>query len=655
LTNHRHAARLLLGLCLALPAPGLAQGLAPASPRAELLEAEVDGLLQRLAAATARPVKPPAPDLQETLEPRRTGKPFAGLALEESDLRLQGAPPAVLRRLLLLARARQALGPPLEVELDGPTLRLEVRLFALPPGARPAAGAPEAELARLRDNLVWLERRAQGARRLAVLVGSLVDSEGVRLEKARLARRGLRVEGWALGPAAREGYARLLTRRCKALPHPPALELEGLRVLAWAPAQPAAALQLSGAPLLDVLAWLAPAGGEEYLAVEAVPPVRLSLDLAPPLRGGWLPALFARAGVAAEARDGVWLVPPPGRSASRPASGSARPLDLACLRAPAREVLRMVLGAPHRALVLGPAGARPLGAWLARRPTGRVAALTLDLLGLEAREAPGLTEVAAPGGPPAEAPALAGPVELTAVQAPAAALVAGLLGQAGLVACPPPAEPLPQSFSAHDVDAQALVRALLGALQYRLEADPRGPRLVPRAGPAADPAECAPGPAPAGPTQARLAGLLGRPGQERLALVQEGAELRWLGAGAQLRDGRRIEAVGRRDLRLVGEDGQRERLQPEAAPGLAAARTGASQTRHPLSRLRLVGTLRRPGQPAEALLLAPDGTTFRVRAGAPLGTRCGQVSAVRPGELEVRLGCALDEEPRALVLGLEAP
>jgi len=650
----RPAVCLALGLTLWPPdRPAAAERRLASSPQ-ELVLAEVEGLLARLGAQSDAPARPPPPGVQEERTPGKPARAFAGLALEESEVLLTGSPPAVLARLLSLARARQALGPPLSLEVDGPRLVLRARRYRLPRGARFDPQASTAELGALRDNLTWLEKRAHAARRLAVLAGSLADSEGVRLVTARLARDHLRVEGLALGPEAREGYVRLLTRRARALPRPPVLEFDGLRTLAWAPPDPGAVLQLSGAPLLEALAWLAPAlGGQEYLAVEAgASPARLHLSVAALPQEAPLAALLARAGVPAVLREGVLLVPPP--PAEAPAGAApGRPFEVSLTRSPARDLLRGALDGHPRALMLGRGTERQVGALLRRLPAARVAGLTLAALGLEERRGPGWLLVLSPGerqgpvaGPAGAEPR--GPVDLLALEVPAAALVAGLLGREELAACPAFADPLPQSFALQGVDPQELLRALLDALDRRVE----GEALVPRT--AASAPACRPGPpGPASPL--RLAGLLRRPGAEpaRLALLQDGGRLRWLGPGARLQDGRIVHAVGRRDVTLEDPQGLRERLRPAAAEAPGGRGLGAEQTRHALARLRLVGLARLPGRPAEALLLTPEGGALRARQGAPLGTRCGQVVRVGPEGLVVRLGCALEEEPRELRLGLE--
>jgi len=176
------------------------------------------------------------------------------------------------------------------------------------------------------------------------------------------------------------------------------------------------------------------------------------------------------------------------------------------------------------------------------------------------------------------------------------------------------------------------------------------PRLVPPDHPAGS--GCAL-PRVDGGSDAYLA-LLERGGRRRALVLLDG-ELRWVREG-DAPGGREVRRI--RSSRVLLRDTAREliTLRPPPPAGCRGAgcseRTGLADV--PLAWLHLAGTAVTRSQ-AAAVVRDPAGHTHLVRPGLLLGRRCGRVVAVRPGEIEVSLGCGRPYDPRTTRLVMTPP
>ncbi len=649
--------RALYGIGLLAGLAGTAQPVAAAAlsqHQRELLLAQLEDLQARLAAAAGPAALADQAVAVELLENAET-RSWAGAVLERAPVRLRGQAELVLRWLAAAERRGIIARPPWRLRsLAGPgrPIALEISLWRLRPEPFDAQAADRA-LMDLRDNLLWHERgRGQVDGRLALL-DALARFETVRLEEAR--RRGprLKLRARALDAAAGRAYSELVAERVAALARPPELD----SAVAAPPPAPApqpdapAGLALFDCPLAEALLLAASLARAELILL-AEPGRRLSGRHPGADAAARLDSVIAASGLD-QARFGAvrllgrGLGERPGPLVERP----GRAVELALRRRPPAAAWRLLDGALEPGLLVAGEPRRRLSAVLRRRAAGQVARLLAWVQGLRGHGDDALL-VLLPAGRAAPAPdarALPQRVSLRARAAPLAGLVAGLVGREQVQRCGPAAEPV--DLRVASVAGGRLLAGLLAAAGRELTLDGERARLHPPGR-----ADCTAPAAPAGPAEPRLAAVL-TSAQGNRALVGGPGGWRWLAAGDALDSERRVLAVTAGEL-LAGQGLRASRLTLAGAgrrqrPERAAARPGP--TRQSLSDLRLVATALVPGSPALALVEDRRGHVHRLAVGNAVGRRCGRVSAVLAGAVEIALGCPREPEPAAVVLRATAP
>lgn len=643
---------------------GLLAGLAGAAPAAaadalsphqrELLLAQLEDLQARLAAESS----PAALAEQAVAVELRAGaetRGWAGAVLERSPVRLRGQAELVLRRLANAARRGLIARPPWRLRSlagTGRPIALDISLWRLRPEPFDDAAADRA-LIDLRDNLLWHERgRGQVDGRLALL-DALARFETVRLDEAR--RRGprLTLQARALDAAARRAYVELVAERVAALARPPELEA----AVAAPPPLPApqpdapAGLALFDCPLADAVL-LAGSLARAELLLLAEPGRRLSGRQPGADAAARLAAVIAASGLD-QARFGAVRLLGHGLGERPPplVEQPGRAVELVLKQQPPAAAWRLLDGALEPGLLVAGDPRRRLSAVLRRRAAGQVARLLAWVQGLRGHGDDALLLLLpADRDPPAPDPrAVLERVGLRTRAAPLAELVAGLIGRERVQRCGPAAAPV--ELRVAGVAGGRLLAGLLAAAGRELALDDAGARLHP---PAA--ADCdAPQPS-AEPAAPRLAAVL-TSAQGNRALVGGPGGWRWLAAGDALDAGRRVLAVTAGEL-LAGQGLHATRLalagpSRRRRPERAAAQPGP--TRQGLSDLRLAATALVPGSPALALVEDRRGHVHRLAVGNAVGRRCGRVTAVLDGAVEITLGCPRGPEPPEVVLRAAAP
>lgn len=608
----------------------------------ELLLAQLEDLVGRLTrSGTGLPGRPAG--LEVFLAPGERRR-FAGVVLEQSRLTLQGPAGQVIGFLSGAHDTGSSCTPPFSIRQDSAMPRLEIGMWT----ARPATPggfdkhAPQDELVKLRDNLLWLEARHRGAPALLEVLGVLVDAECVRLHEARWARSTLEVSGRVTGPTARQVFEQALRERTGRIDPPPRLDLRldvppaprqgtaaGLRMAGLDPADALLLIaEVSGTPVIFAGSGLADLSGElEWSSTAAL-----------------LEKLLLRMRVPHKRWHGVMVASE--RLTSAPPSGQrfrGRSVDLLFHRERPGRVLQLLADLADLDLVPpGPDRLR-LSAAIRDMPVAKAAQLTLWALGLlPAGE--GRLLVPLPPGASVDATGPPGndPVELWAAGVPLETLVGVLAGIDDLRGCPPLGTPVRLKARA---PAGFLLGALLATHRRALQTSGTMPRLVP--------AGHGPAPAGAGCASPRLddgadgyLALLER-GGERRALVRLGGETRWVREGDAF-DGHEVRRIHAR--RVLLRDAARTLVTLRSPPPGGCSGKGCSErtdlAKVPLAWLQLVGTAVVPGRSA-AVVRDPEGRTHLLRPGLLVGRRCGRVTAVRPGAVEVSLGCRRPHDPRA--------
>lgn len=236
-------------------------------------------------------------------------------------------------------RAGVILGPPVELSnsSSGQTLQAVAWTVERLVAARPAGAE---ELRQLEANLAWLRRLAGDSRPLLKIFSALGGVATVRLDRATLARRRLRLHGRAGNAAARATLLERLAEMARKLSWPLTLDDEHLLAGHDDCRCPGQGLVAAGVPawlLLSAAAWLT---GQN--AVIAVAGPRLDYWQTGARSQKWFSLLARRAGFMLKKKHGIWRAGPQLRSRQLPAKLPPATVDLLFTGAPAALVLEVI-------------------------------------------------------------------------------------------------------------------------------------------------------------------------------------------------------------------------------------------------------------------------------------------------------------------------
>lgn len=615
----------------------------------ELLLARLEDLAGRLAAAQDDRL----PDrlgsrqgrLEVELEPQR-GRTLAGVVLERTAVTLKGRPELVLVWLGKIPDSRSALTPPCSLRALEQGFELQLAAWRVR-GQRPDPQAPDDELIKLRENLEWFEKRRESLAGYVALLQPLLDAEAVLVSAARLRQDTLTITAQACDRAAREAFTQELARRAAQFSKSTRLDLRGLTVR---PEKPVSGAGLHARDLDPADALLLCCRADQAQVIAAWNPgPPLSAHVAPGEGAGpagpLLDPLLERLELPAR-RLGALVVASDRLRGKPPDAGMLpqRPISLQFGKVSPQNLF-ILLSKASRVGVIPPASGQALTVLVRDLPLRNLASAALWALGLVPAGDNKLMAMLPPGREvPAVARGEADRVELSAADAPMSRLVDALAGRPGVIAC---REDPPLTLRVRDVAGNRLLALLLAGQGQTLRRS-GGKTLMLPAG--ADPGACRTKPE----IQAadRLYAVL-RGKKKSVALLNDGGRLRWVAEGESLGDGRELRRIRSSRAVLRGPGGRLISLVPHPEPDCAGAGCAPrfDPTGTPLARFRLAGTAE-SGKRAAAALVDAGGQVHIMHVGQLLGRRCGRITRIAPGRIEVEMECGQEYDPRAVWLSL---
>jgi hypothetical protein len=579
----------------------------------------------------------------------------AGVSLASAKVSISSDPLSLINWLSDCYEAGLTITSPVEIEAKQDSWQMSVVFWSLekPKTEADLGRASNADLDWLEANLAWLERQRTNSRALLDLLSLLLDAECIDLRRVDLQGEKLVVSGTACDAGSLSHFDALLGKRASRLAHPPGIDLELLEV-------PEAATAVAGTGIdmqdLDpVSGVLSVAGLGSANVIVALAAGSAGAPLSGHLDGadvdGLLERLFARMRLE-HRKVGALTVAAPRLTGEPPAATmfSDRAIDVFFQDALPAVVLSL-LAEVSRVGLLPPKSRNKL-ALAARGQSARtLVSLVLWALDLTLRGDRTLSVVL-----PQSAPALDADsgetVSLWAGEAPLGEIVAELSGTQHLSDCSKPAAGL--SLRLKKVPSKRLLSGLLASRDLRLLQHGSSATIEPLSGKQNGSACRKAMSCDSGDT--RLYAIIKHSGRYR-ALLSDDGRCRWLSEGDELSEGRLVRRIRAGGVVLKNKNGSREKLTPASAMPEACGPRGCDRkkaaTDFPLARLRLAGTIRL-GKRRAALLADPQGNVHLVREGGLLGRRCGSISKILPGSIEVRLACPTAADPPLVRLSLRA-
>ncbi|HUU02726.1 MAG TPA: pilus assembly protein PilP [Myxococcota bacterium] len=579
----------------------------------------------------------------------------AGVAMASRQASSSSDPRSLIDWLSDCYDAGLTITAPVEIEAKQDSWHMTVILWSLETSARETIlnEASKTDLDWLAGNLAWLERQRANSRPLLDLLSLLLDAETVDLRRISLRARNLVVSGLACDSGSMKHFSALLQKRASRLAHPPAIDIERLKVPTAVTAGTGTGIDMQDLDPLSAVLSVAGLGHANVIvagtAGSAGAPLSGHMDGADV--DGLLTALFERMRLV-HRKVGAVTVAAAKLSREPPAAAmfSDRAIDVFFPDASPAEVLSL-LADVSRVGLLPPRSQNRLALAVRGQVARTLASLILWALDLTPRGDRTLAVVL-----PADAPALdkdqGEAVSLWAGEAPLGEIVAELAGIERLTDC----SPQTSGLSAHlkDVPRKRLLSGLLASRGLGLS---RHGSLATIESPSGkyDSSACRKT-GRCGTGDTRLYAIMQRSGHYR-ALLSDAGRSRWFSEGDRLSDGRLVRRIRAGRVLLKKETGSNETLAPALAMPEGCGPRGCERkkaaTDFPLARLRLAGTVRL-GKRRAALLADPHGNVHLVREGGLLGRRCGSISRVLPGSIEVTLGCPTAVDPPRAKLSLSA-
>jgi len=576
----------------------------------------------------------------------------AGVAMASRQASSSSDPRSLIAWLSDCYDAGLTITAPVEIEAKQDSWHMTVVLWSLETSARETIlnEASKTDLDWLAGNLAWLERQRANSRPLLDLLSLLLDAETVDLQSIRLRGRSLAVSGLACDSGSMKHFSALLQKRASRLAHPPGIDLDRLKVPTAVTAGAGTGIDMQDLdPLSAVLSVAGLGHANVIVAGTGSAPLSGHMDGADV--DGLLTALFERMRLV-HRKVGAVTVAAAKLSCEPPAAAmfSDRAVDVFFPDASPAAVLSL-LSDVSRVGLLPPRSQNRLALAVRGQAARTLASLTLWALDRTLRGDRTLAVVL-----PADAPALdkdqGEAVSLWAGDAPLGDIVAELAGIERLTDCSPHASDL--SVRLKDVPEKKLLSGLLAARGLRLSRRGTLATLESLSG-KHDTSACRKvGRCDAGDTH--LYAIMQRSGHYR-ALLSDAGRSRWFSEGDRLSDGRLVRRIRAGRVLLKKKTGSNETLAPALAMPEGCGPRGCERkkaaTDFPLARLRLAGTVRL-GKRRAALLADPHGNVHLVREGGLLGRRCGSISQILPGSIEVKLGCPTAVDPPRARLSLSA-
>ncbi|MBW1871599.1 MAG: hypothetical protein JRJ19_06010, partial [Deltaproteobacteria bacterium] len=197
-----------------------------------LLLAQLEDLLNRLALPALPEIKIQADPKNLTLEVSPSvvqRKDLAGVGIVRLPTVLSGRPAVVLDWLKNAAESGWAITPPLKIQTTHSRVSLECILWAAVAGQKANQldrQAANQALTKLKDNLLWLEKRRSNSTPMIDLIDLFVDSETVRVVSASLHKNVLRLSASATTDESWQHFNSLLNQRRKKMEVKPSLQID---------------------------------------------------------------------------------------------------------------------------------------------------------------------------------------------------------------------------------------------------------------------------------------------------------------------------------------------------------------------------------------------------------------------------------------------
>lgn len=572
------------------------------------------------------------------------GRRLAGVTLEKTAVILKGEPDMVLAWLDKIRDSRIALTPPFHLRADGEGFAVQLFAWRIQ-GELPDPKAADEDLLKLKENLEWFEKQLEKVPGYVGFLKPLLDVEAVCIKTARLEKGVISMDALACDDAAKQAFIKELALKSAELSKNIRLDWKGLKVH---PVKPEKGLGIFMRDLDPADALLLAGEAERAQVIAALKPGRPQNGHIPEKKGGLLAQVVRKLGLPSQ-RLGMVTVAADGLS-GKPTGAEMfpnRPLSLQFRKvSPAN--LFVLLSEVSRVGVVPPASGLTLTVLVKSMPIRDLVANVLWTLGLHPNGDEKIFTALPPGTAPAIKKGEPGGLDLSAAEAPLSLLVDALAGRPGVVACGE--DPL-LTLRVRDASKHNLLELLLTGRGMKLEKSGSQTYLVPK-GAGLDPKKCIDR-APAA-TGDRMYAVI-KEDKKSLALLNDSGRLRWVARGDKLNDGREVRRIRTSRVVLRGADRKLSSLFPDAQPDCppAGCLHRLDPTAKALSRFRLAGTAI-TGENAVAALVDEEGRVFLVREGHLLGRRCGRVTVVEAGRIQVKMGCAQEYDPKVVWIPLRS-
>ncbi|MBW1809993.1 MAG: hypothetical protein JRJ87_17485 [Deltaproteobacteria bacterium] len=613
-----------------------------------LLLAQLEDLLNRLALPALPEIKIQADPKNLTLEVSPSvvqRKDLAGVGIVRLPTVLSGRPAVVLDWLKNAAESGWAITPPLKIQTTHSRVSLECILWAAVAGQKANQldrQAANQALTKLKDNLLWLEKRRSNSTPMIDLIDLFVDSETVRVVSASLHKNVLRLSASATTDESWQYFNSLLNQRRKKMEVKPSLQIDKKTIPKLADDIGQAGLNMNNLNSSDALRLAAQLFGSNIIAA-LHKDTQLNGFIQADDKSGLLDSLFEKLSLNHQKIGAISIASAKlSKKPSELSSFANRPVDLFFHNSSPEPVFRLLADISRINLVPPALSDLKLTIMLRNQPVRLATALVAWALQLTPLEHGGLVTFL-----PADtqAPTLNDKdevrVSLAADFAPLAKIVAELTGFEQISECTETASPV--SLHARQVSAKNISAMLLAVRKLKLVHSHTKHMFVSQTLPdqTLKNLKCT----QRKPPSAELAVNATIKRQKIYkALVRDKSGFRWVIKGDTLEDGSQVRAIRQNRVVLKNKSGKINSLSLGSVEIKDNPRRPSTTTDIPLARLRLAGTLR-IGDKSAAILVGPEGDSHLVRPGHLVGRRCAKVTRITSGTVEFSLGCPSKNDP----------